>query len=149
MKQGWLSILVASLAINIGTPIVLHGQDNSAAPTCAEGSAQQDCRDKAKETYQGDALCQSRRGVYPHRVYTPDPDYDNQARKKRIQGTVILSTIVTKEGTTADIKVLRTLTPGLDQQAIKAVSRWRFEPVVQDGKTCPMKINVEVAFRLY
>jgi protein TonB len=132
-----LRLFAAAVALIVGMaqPIALlcqGNQDNS-----------------AKETYDGDALCQSRRGVYPHRVYTPDPEYDNKARKKKIQGTVILSTVVTKEGTTADIKVIRTLTPGLDQQAIKAVSRWKFEPVVQDGKTCPMKIAVEVEFRLY
>ncbi len=133
MMRGWLA--AAAIAITAGMIV-------PTAAFCQENGAKDD-------TYEGDALCQSRRGVYPHRVYTPDPDYDDKARKKKIQGTVVLSTIVTKEGTTADIKVLRPLTSGLDQQAIKAVSRWKFEPVVQDGKTCPMKIAVEVTFHLY
>ena len=76
-------------------------------------------------------------------------EYDDKARKKRIGGTVTLSVIVTKEGRTADIKVVKTLTPGLDQQAMKAVSRWKFEPVTQDGQLCPMLINVQVQFKLY
>ena len=105
--------------------------------------------DAAQQMYKGDPLCKSRRGAYPHPVYQPDPDYDEKARKKKIQGTVTLSVIVTKEGSTADIKVVKTLTPGLDQQAIKAVSRWRFEPLMQDGQVCATHINVEVQFKLY
>jgi len=108
------------------------------------------CRDTpAQDTYKGDAFCTPRRGVYPHRTYTPDPNYDDKDRKKRVQGTVVLSLIVTKEGDTDEINVEKSLTPGLDKEAVKAVSRWRFEPVAEDGKTCPMKIKVEVEFRLY
>jgi TonB family protein len=103
----------------------------------------------AKETYDGEPLCQNRRGVFPRRVYTPSPEYDAEGRKKKIEGTVTLSIIVTREGRTAEIKVVKTLTPGLDQQAMKAVSRWEFEPVTQDGQTCPMRMNVEVSFHLY
>jgi TonB family protein len=86
----------------------------------------------AKETYDGLPLCQNRRGVFAHPTYQPAPDYD-----------------VTTEGRTADIKVVKSLTPGLDQQAIKSVSRWRFDPVVQDGQACPMRVNVQVQFKLY
>jgi TonB family protein len=108
------------------------------------------CQDNsAKETYDGEPLCRNRRGVFPRPIYQPGPEYDDNARKKKIEGTVTLSVIVTKEGRTADIKVIKTLTPGLDQQAMKAVSRWKFEPVAQDGQACPTRMNVEVSFRLY
>ncbi len=108
------------------------------------------CQDNsAKEAYDGEPLCRNRRGVFPRPIYQPVPEYDDKARKKKIEGTVTLSVIVTKEGRTADIKVVKTLTPGLDQQAIKAVSRWKFEPVAQDGQACPMRMNVEVSFHLY
>jgi TonB family protein len=134
MQRSWVLAAGLSLIVGMAHPTALFCQDN---PT------------KESETYQGESLCQNRRGQYPHRVYTPDPEYDDKARKKRIQGDVVLSLIVTKEGKTADIKVTKTLTPGLDKQAIKAVSRWRFDPVIQDGQACPMKIAVEVSFKLY
>jgi protein TonB len=86
--------------------------------------------------------------VFPHPTYQPEPEYDDKARKKKIEGVVTLSVIVTKEGRTADIKV-KTLTPGLDHQAIKAVSRWRFDPATEDGAPCPVRINVQVQFHLY
>jgi TonB family protein len=108
------------------------------------------CQDNsAKETYDGAPLCQNRRGVFPHRIHTPPPEYDDKDRKKKIEGTVALSVIVTKEGTTADIKVTKSLTPGLDQQAIKSVSKWTFEPVVEDGQACPTRMVVQVSFKLY
>ena len=107
------------------------------------------CQDAPQETYKGEAICPIRRGVYPHRVYTPDPSYDDKDRKKRTQGTVVLSLIVTKEGGTDDVKVETSLTPGLDKEAVKAVSRWKFEPMMVDDKLCPTKIKVEVTFRLY
>lgn len=132
MQRNRLFLAAIALIVSMAQPAALRSQDNS--PT---------------ETYAGDPLCRNVRGVYPHTLYKPDPDYDEKARKKKTQGVVILSVIVTKEGKTADIRVLKTLTTGLDYQAIKAVSRWRFEPVTQDGKPCPMRINVEVQFHLY
>ncbi|MGD0823435.1 MAG: energy transducer TonB [Terriglobales bacterium] len=124
-----LSILLIVCVIQ---PAALLSQDNS-----------------ARETYDGVPVCQNRRGVFPHATYQPAPDYDDKARKKKIEGVVTLSTMVTTEGRTADIKLVKSLTPGLDQQAIKSVSRWRFEPVVQDGQPCPMRVNVQVQFKLY
>jgi TonB family protein len=126
--------MALSIAIGIGMaqPTALLCQDNS-----------------TKETYDGEPLCQNRRGVFPHPTYRTDPEYDDKDRKAKTQGTVVLSVIVTKDGNTADIKVTKSLTPGLDQQAIKCVSRWRFEPVIQDGKICPAKMAIEVSFHLY
>lgn len=124
-----LAILLLGSAVQ---PTALFCQDNS-----------------AKETYDGQPLCPTGRGVFPHPTYQPPPEYDNKDRKKKIQGVVTLSLIVTKEGRTADIKVIKSRTPGLDQQAIKAVSRWEFEPVIQDGEPCPARITVEVSFHLY
>lgn len=136
MKRDCRFALALSLVICLGFSI--------AQPTtllCQQNPAQ--------ETYNGDPMCRTARGVYPHPTYQPDPDYDDKDRKKKIQGEVLLSTIVTKEGRTADLKVTKSLTPNLDKQAIKAVSQWRFDPVIQDGKACPTRIVVEVSFHLY
>jgi periplasmic protein TonB len=38
---------------------------------------------------------------------------------------------------------------GLDEQAVNAVERWKFEPAKKDGQPVPVMINVEVNFRLY
>lgn len=85
----------------------------------------------------------------PKALDTPDPDYSEEARKAKYQGTVILWLIVDQGGNPRDIKVARSLGMGLDQKAIEAVRRWKFEPAMKDGKPVAVQINVEVNFRLY
>ena len=89
-------------------------------------------------------------GVSPPRViYGPDPEYAEGARRERFQGTCVLWLVVSPEGLPRDIRVARVLGHGLDEKAIEAVKRWRFEPARKDGKPVAVMINVEVAFRLY
>jgi protein TonB len=47
----------------------------------------------------------------------------------RIQGTVVLEAVVTADGCTSQIRVVRSLDAvGLDQEAVAAVAQWRFDP---------------------
>jgi protein TonB len=89
-------------------------------------------------------------GVSPPRALdTPDPEYSEEARKAKYQGTCVLWLIVGPDGKPRDIKVARALGMGLDQKAIEAVRNWKFEPALKDGKPVAVQINVEVNFRLY
>ncbi len=89
-------------------------------------------------------------GVSPPKgLYTPDPEYSEEARKAKYQGTVILWLIVGPDGRPRDIKISRSLGMGLDQKAIEAVRNWKFEPAMKDNKPVAVQINVEVNFRLY
>jgi len=85
----------------------------------------------------------------PKAVYSPDPEYSEEARKAKYQGTCVLWLIVGPDGRPHDIKVFRSLGLGLDQKAIEAVKNWKFEPAMKDGKPVAVQINVEVDFRLY
>jgi periplasmic protein TonB len=85
----------------------------------------------------------------PKAVYSPDPEYSEEARKAKYQGTCVLWLIVGPDGRPRDIKVSRTLGLGLDEKAIEAVKTWRFEPAMKDGRPVAVQINVEVSFRLY
>ncbi len=85
----------------------------------------------------------------PHAIYTPDPEYSDEARKARYQGIVVLWLIVGPDGHPRDIKVARSLGMGLDQKAIEAVKKWTFEPAMKDHQPVAVQINVEVNFRLY
>lgn len=89
-------------------------------------------------------------GVAPPRALdTPDPEYSEEARKAKYQGTVVLWLIVGQDGMPRDVKIARSLGMGLDQKAIEAVKRWKFEPAMKDGKPVAVQINVEVNFHLY
>jgi protein TonB len=85
----------------------------------------------------------------PKIIYQPDPEYSEEARKAKYQGTCVLWLVVGPDGKPRDIRVQRTLGLGLDEKAIEAVRTWRFEPALKDGKPVAVQINVEVSFRLY
>ncbi len=110
----------------------------------------------AVATSHGGGQGDSNPGVYrvggdvtaPKATYAPDPVYSEEARQAKYEGTVVLWMIVSAEGLPQDIKVQRSLGMGLDEEAIKAVTQWRFEPATKDGKPVPVMINVEVNFRL-
>jgi protein TonB len=85
----------------------------------------------------------------PRALYTPDPEYSEEARKAKYQGVCVLWMIVGPDGKPRDVKVARSLGMGLDQKAIEAVRNWRFDPAMKDGKPVAVQINVEVSFRLY
>ena len=85
----------------------------------------------------------------PRTIYAPDPEYSEEARKAKFQGTCVLWLVVGPDGRPRDIRVTRSLGLGLDEKAIEAVKQWKFEPALKDGKPVAVEINVEVSFRLY
>jgi TonB family protein len=84
----------------------------------------------------------------PVPIYQPEPEYSEEARKAKWQGTVLLSLVVDESGKAVGIKVMKSLGLGLDQKAIEAVEKWRFKPGMKDGKPVPVMASVEVNFRL-
>jgi len=77
-----------------------------------------------------------------------EPEYSEEARKAKWQGTVVLSLVVDDQGRPQNLKVLHSLGLGLDQKAIEAVEKWRFKPGMKDGKPVPVVATIEVNFRL-
>jgi TonB family protein len=85
----------------------------------------------------------------PRVTYDPDPEYSEMARQAKFQGTTILWLVVDEDGLPKHIRILKPLGLGLDEQAVEAVQRWQFAPSMKDGTPVPVKINVEVNFKLY
>ena len=84
----------------------------------------------------------------PKATYAPDPQYSEKARQAGYEGTVVLWLVVDANGLPQEIKVQHSLGMGLDEEAIKAVRQWRFQPALKDGKPIPVMVNVQVNFRL-
>ena len=84
----------------------------------------------------------------PTVVARVEPDYSEEARKAKYQGTVILSIEVGADGVPRNIKVARSLGLGLDEKAIEAVKQWRFRPGQKEGQAVATAVNLEVTFRL-
>jgi len=107
--------------------------------------AQQPGVDKPKE----EIATAGRDGVgMPACKYCPDPEYSKEARKKKYEGVVVLSVVVTTEGKATNIQVTKGPGLGLDEKAVDAVRKWRFKPAMKDGKPVPTKVPIEVTFRL-
>ena len=77
-----------------------------------------------------------------------EPQYSEEARDAKLEGTVVLSLVVDEQGNPKDIQVKRPLGMGLDQKAVEAVQKWRFQPGLKDGKAVPVQATIEVNFRL-
>jgi TonB family protein len=78
-----------------------------------------------------------------------EPGYAEEARKARLEGTVVLKIAVGEQGTVQQVWIINPLGLGLDEEAIKAVKQWRFEPGTKDGKPVPTFANIEVNFHIY
>ena len=85
----------------------------------------------------------------PRVIYSPDPEFSEEARKAKYQGVVVLSLIVGPDGRPHDVSVRRSLGMGLDEKAMEAIQLWKFEPGRKDGTPVAVIVNVEVNFHLY
>jgi len=84
----------------------------------------------------------------PTLVYKVEPEYSEEARKAKFQGTVVLQVVVDDKGVPRDLKVIRPLGLGLDEKAVEAVMKWKFRPGYKDGKPVAVAATIEVNFRL-
>jgi TonB family protein len=84
----------------------------------------------------------------PSLLFKKEPEYSEEARKAKYQGTVTLYVEVDPSGKAVNIKVLHSLGLGLDEKAIEAVKQWKFKPGMKDGKPVTVAASIEVNFRL-
>ena len=84
---------------------------------------------------------------YPH--FKPQPPYSEKARIAKYSGTVVLRLVVNEGGSVSDVAVVKPLFFGLAEQAIQTVRTWKFGPALRDGTPVPVRVIVEVNFRLY
>jgi TonB family protein len=96
----------------------------------------------------------------PSVTYSQQPEFADEARRKKLNGTCVVSLVVNAQGIPRHVHVvhsiasdvapeLRSAALGLDAKAVDAVKQYRFRPATYRGKPVSAKINIEVAFRLY
>ena len=86
--------------------------------------------------------------VAPKVLERKNPVYPAQEKSDKTQGTVVLSVVVGTDEHAHDIKVTKSVTPGLDASAVTAVSSWRFQPGTKNGKAVPVRAKIEINFKL-
>jgi len=81
-------------------------------------------------------------------IYRVEPEYTLDAREKKIEGTVVLTLTIDHDGLPQNIQVKKSLYPSLDQSAIEAARKMRFEPAIKNGQPVSMFISAEFNFAI-
>jgi protein TonB len=77
------------------------------------------------------------------------PRYTERARTARLQGLVLLEAIIDERGNVVDVRLVRGLPMGLSDEAIAAVSQWKFRPATLAGKPVKVYFNLRVDFQVH
>jgi protein TonB len=87
---------------------------------------------------------------WPRLVQEVKPNYTADAMRAQVRGVVELEILVLADGSVGRVHVVRSLDSrfGLDEEAIRAVRRWRFDPGRRLGKAVATRVGVEMAFSL-
>ena len=80
-------------------------------------------------------------------VYDVAPKYPPEAGRARIEGTVVLTAVIGKDGTVEDVRVERGL-PVLAQAALEAVKQWRYRPYLLNGEPVEVASQITINFTL-
>jgi TonB family protein len=76
------------------------------------------------------------------------PDYTEDARRRGVEGNVVLEIVVRRDGSVGDVRILERLGAGLDERAVAAVRQWRFSPARRRGAPVDVVVEVAVEFKL-
>lgn len=86
----------------------------------------------------------------PQCIYCPQPEYSDEARKAKYQGTVLLDVTVTSDGRVITPVVIKGPGLGLEEKALTMVKTWKMRPAVgPSGKPVNCRVQIEVTFHLY
>jgi TonB family protein len=118
-------------AASTSAPVQTAGFDRASAPAHASAAASTKPIDRPVEI-----------------VFKPTPDYSDDARSARIEGTVSLELEFTAAGDVRVLRVVRGLGHGLDEAAQQAALRIRFKPAQSDGRPVDSRATVHITFRL-
>jgi len=85
----------------------------------------------------------------PRAIYSPEPEFSEEARKSKFQGEVTLLATIGADGVPRNLTVVRSLGMGLDEKALETVRTWRFDPAKKNGRAVAVQMNIIVSFRLF
>lgn len=125
-------------------------QDTTAVAQPQPTIAKADVEPAEATVKEGDTVEMSPEVVKPEMVTRVQPVYPPVAKTMKVQGTVILSILVTETGNVAEVRVLRPVggSAGLNEAAAAAARKWKFKPAVKQGKRVKVWITYPVSFKL-
>ena len=95
---------------------------------------------KDKPTHAGGSV------TAPKLIRSVDPEYSEEAKRAKFFGTVVVHIVVDEDGNPTHVQVAKSAGMGLDEEAVKAVSQYKFKPATRDGKPVKVEIYIAVSF---
>lgn len=125
--------------------------DKSSGPASGRSASQPNASaDSQSKVIEHDGIYQVIGPIKPPKViHAQTPKYSRAAKRARLEGDCILSLVVDANGKPQNIKVKKALGMGLDENAVKAIEKYRFKPATLNGKPVPVEVNIDVRFRIW
>jgi len=120
-------------------------QKGETLKTHQDGQRQEERKDTRSESA---AVALGTVTTMPRLLVDSKPEYPEEARKRGVEGKVILEIIVDEKGEVASARVLKSVEPVLDKVALDAAKKLRFSPATKDGRPVSVKITYTFAFVL-
>jgi protein TonB len=79
----------------------------------------------------------------------PTPRYNEEARRRKTSGYVIVRAILSADETVKHIEIITGLPNGLSEKAIEAARQIKFKPAIKDGKPVSIWVELEYGFHIY
>ena len=124
----------------------LSPEDSDLARGCGFGASPEIAKDNTIPKVSGPGRTEVTPPAPEHR---PEPPYSEKARAARLQGTVVMLLTVGAHGEVEQVAVKRPLGLGLDESALRTVRTWKFRPATLNNAPTPVRIILEVSFRLF
>jgi TonB family protein len=128
-------------------PITL-AQDGSVLPIPRDDIPETSPQNNAAP-YRDEILTAADVTTRPRILYQEKAQYTPEAREANVNGVVMLNAIFGADGTVSAIRVIRGLPLGLDEEAVKAAQKIRFQPATKDGQPVSVRMSIEYSFSTY
>jgi TonB family protein len=88
--------------------------------------------------------------VRPEPISKVNPEYPLAAQRRKVEGTVIVTALISERGEVSEVRVLRGAggSAGLNEAAIAAIKKWKFRPAVKEGKRVKVWLNFPIVFKV-
>jgi TonB family protein len=84
----------------------------------------------------------------PVALNRPRPNYTEEARKNKVSGTARVYALVGSDGAVRQVRIIRGLSDGLNEEAIRAAMQMRFRPAMRNGQMVDYWVTVDIEFNI-
>ena len=81
-------------------------------------------------------------------MYHPSPAYPSEARNKGIEGVVVLSGIIAKDGQQKSLKIISSSNPVLETSALETIQNWIYQPTLLNQAPVDVLTTISLNFTL-